>query len=49
MGLAYGACDDVTAKSARRIGVVIGPDGIIKAYLPKVSAAAFPQEALGLL
>ena len=27
--------------------MIIGPDGKIKEYLPKVSAASFPQEALG--
>lgn len=49
MGLAYGACDDLKAGGARRVGVVVGSDGIIKAYFPKVSAAAFPQEALALV
>lgn len=46
MGVAYGAADDAGAKSARRVGVVIGPDGKVKFYSAKVSAAAFPQEAL---
>ena len=46
MSVAYGACDDANAKSARRVGVVVGPDGKVKYYSPKVSAAAFPQEAL---
>ena len=46
MSIAYGACDDVNAKSCRRVGVVVGPDGKVKHYSPKVSAAAFPQEAL---
>jgi hypothetical protein len=26
--------------------VIIGPDGKVKEYLPKVSAANFPKEAL---
>jgi peroxiredoxin Q/BCP len=47
VGLAYGAADDAKSGNARRIGVIIGPDGKIKEYLPKVSAANFPQEALG--
>ena len=46
MSVDYGACDDPNAKSARRVGVVVGPDGKVKYYSPKVSAAAFPQEAL---
>ena len=46
IGLAYGACDDPTAGSARRISYVIGPDGrIVKAY-PKVNAATHPDEVL---
>jgi peroxiredoxin Q/BCP len=47
VGLAYGACDDAKAGSARRVGVIIGPDGMVKAYYPKVDARAFPQQALG--
>ena len=49
MGIAYGAADDTGAKSARRVGVVIGPDGKVKYYSAKVSAAAFPHEALQYL
>jgi len=46
LGLAYGACEDAKAGSARRISYLIGPDGrILKAY-PKVSAAAHPEEIL---
>lgn len=47
IGVAYGAADDPKAGNARRIGVIIGPDGKVKEYLPKVNAASFPQEALG--
>ena len=46
MGVAYGACDDPTAASARRIGVVIGPDGKVKEYTPKASAKTYPHEVL---
>jgi thioredoxin-dependent peroxiredoxin len=46
VGLAYGACDDAQAANARRAGVIIGPDGKVKAYYPKVDARAFPAEAL---
>ena len=46
IGLAYGACDDATARTARRISYIIGPDGrIVKAY-PKVNAATHPDEVL---
>lgn len=47
IGVAYGAADDAKSGNARRMGVIIGPDGKIKEYSPKVSAATFPQEALG--
>jgi len=46
MGLAYGACDDTQAATARRAGIIIGPDGKVKAYHAKVDARAFPAEAL---
>jgi peroxiredoxin Q/BCP len=46
VGLAYGACDDAKAASARRVGVIIGPDGKVVQWSPKVDARAFPQEAL---
>ena len=49
VGFAYGACDDLQAPTARRVGVIIGPDGLVKAYYPKVDARAFPQQALGEL
>ena len=49
MGLAYGAADDASASSAKRIGVVIGPDGKVKHYFPKVDARGFPEEALALV
>lgn len=49
MGVLYGAADDASARSARRVGVIIGPDGKVKGYSPKVDARAYPQEALGLV
>lgn len=49
MGMAYGACDAPSDENARRIGVIIGPDGKVKHYFRKVSAAAFPGEALALI
>ena len=49
MGVAYGAADDTSARSARRIGVIIGPDGKVTHYFPKVEARKFPEEALQLV
>jgi peroxiredoxin Q/BCP len=49
MGIAYGAADDATAEYARRIGVVVGPDGKVREYSPKVSAQTYPQEVLARL
>jgi len=46
MGVAFGAADDPKAGSARRIGVIIGPEGKIKEYLPKADAKTWPSEAL---
>ena len=46
IGLAYGACDDVKAGSARRISYVIGPDGRVEKAYPKVNAATHPDEVL---
>lgn len=46
IGMAYGACDDASAGTARRISYLIGPDGrVVKAY-PKVNAATHPDEVL---
>jgi len=46
VGMAYGACDDSKASSAKRITYLIGPDGRIQKVYPKVSAAAHPEEVL---
>lgn len=46
MGMAYGACDDPQAKSAKRVSYLIGPDGKIRKAYPKVNAAAHPEEVL---
>jgi peroxiredoxin Q/BCP len=46
VGLAYGACDDSKATTARRISYLIGPDGRVKKAYPKVNAAAHPEEIL---
>jgi peroxiredoxin len=44
--MAYGACDDPKAGTARRISYLIGPDGRIKKAYPKVNPAAHPDEVL---
>lgn len=46
VGVAYGAADLNSATNARRIGVVVGPDGKVKEYLPKVDPKSYPQEVL---
>ena len=49
MGVAYGACDDASARTAKRIGVVIDPDGNIKEYSAKVHPAEYPEQVLSRL
>lgn len=49
MGLAYGATEAGAKGGAKRIGVVIGPDGIVKEFLPKADSRTFPTDALKLL
>jgi len=46
IGLAYGACDDKGARTAKRISYLIAPDGKIKKVYPKVNAAQHPEEVL---
>ena len=46
LGMAYGAADDASAGSAKRISYLIGKDGKIRKAYPKVNAAAHPEEIL---
>jgi peroxiredoxin Q/BCP len=46
MGVAYGAAASDSAKNAQRIGVVVGPDGRIREWLPKVDPKTFPRDVL---
>ena len=46
LGMAYGAADDASAGSAKRISYLIGRDGRIRKAYPKVNAAAHPEELL---
>ena len=49
MGVAYGACDDASARTAKRIGVVIDPEGNIKEYSAKVDPTQYPEQVLARL
>ena len=44
LGLAYGACDDAKAATAKRIGVIIDEQGKIKACFSKVDPRTWPGE-----
>jgi peroxiredoxin Q/BCP len=46
IGLAYGACDDAKASSAKRISYLIGPDGKVKKAYASVKPAEHPAEVL---
>ena len=46
IGLAYGACDDPQASSAKRISYLIGPDGKVKKAYASVKPAEHPVEVL---
>lgn len=49
MGIAYGATEAGAKGGAKRIGVVIGPDGIVKEFLPKADSRTFPTDALKMI
>jgi peroxiredoxin Q/BCP len=46
IGMAYGACDDPKAGSAKRISYLIGADGKIKKAYAGVKPAEHPAEVL---
>lgn len=46
VGLAYGAADDASARSPKRISYLIGADGRVEKAWPKVQAAQHPAEVL---
>ncbi len=46
LGVAYGAADTPASTKAQRVGVVIGPDGKVKEWFPKVDARSYPQEVV---
>jgi len=45
MAQAYGAADS-GQNYAKRIGVVIDPEGNVKEWLPKVDAKTYPQDVV---
>jgi len=49
MGLAYGACSDVSEGFAQRIAVVVDPQGKIQEYHSNVDAKQFPAEVCARL
>jgi len=46
MGLAYGATEAGASGGAKRIAVIIGPDGKVKQFVPKADSRSYPTEAL---
>lgn len=46
MGEAYGAGEAGQTQFAKRVGVVIDPEGNIKEWLPKVDSKTYPQDVL---
>ena len=49
LGVAYGAADDASARSAKRISYLIGKDGRVRKAWDKVDAAAHPAQVLAEL
>jgi thioredoxin-dependent peroxiredoxin len=49
IGLAYGACDSPTARNARRITYVIGPDGRISQAHETVNTREHPEQLIATL
>jgi peroxiredoxin Q/BCP len=49
IGMAYGACDTLTAQYAKRITYVIDPEGRIAQAIDKVDARQHPQQLIETL
>jgi peroxiredoxin Q/BCP len=49
MGIAYGATAPGASGGAKRIGVVVGPDGTIVEVEPKVEPKTYPHDVLARL
>jgi len=46
MGLAYGATTEGSSEGAKRIGVIIDPEGKVLHFEPKASSKTYPEDAL---
>ena len=46
VGVAYGAADDAAARAARRVSVLIDPQGKVHKVWPKVDVKAHPNDVL---
>ena len=46
MGVAYGAADGPGAGNAKRISVLVGPDGKVKKVYAKVDVKTHPDQVL---
>ena len=49
VGIAYGAADDASARAARRISVLVDPDGVVHKVWPKVDTKAHPADVLAAI
>jgi len=49
LGLSFGACDSADARNAKRITVVIGPDGIVQQIINGIDCKTHPAELLASL
>ena len=49
IGVAYGAADDASARSARRVSFLIGRDGRVRKAWDKVDASTHPAQVLAEL
>lgn len=49
IAVAYGAADDRSARSPRRVGVLVDPEGRVAEWHAKVDAGLFPSQALAAI
>ncbi len=49
IAVAYGAADSAADRSARRVGVVIDPNGVVVQWHAKVSSLTWPRDALAVV
>ncbi len=46
IGMAYGAADSPQASNAKRISILISPDGKVQKLYPKIDVKAHPDQVL---